>query len=160
MRSEKFKFVYLSKAFLTVIFQVFGVNIDVVPVDPVWVREPDGVVHKFLHLYGWWVFVQFLKGFQQNIGGCDTVWRSQEERLLQQLTEQKHGHLSKEHKRTGMFQWDIVQRNVQTARNGLQFADLLSPDQRQYNINIINVILADRPTSSLNIDMFIVYFII
>lgn len=59
-----------------------------------------------------------------------------------------------------MFQWDIVQRNVQTARNGLQFADLLSPDQRQYNINIINVILADRPTSSLNIDMFIVYFII
>lgn len=96
MRSEKFKFVYLSKAFLTVIFQVFGVNIDVVPVDPVWVREPDGVVHKFLHLYGWWVFVQFLKGFQQNIGGCDTVWRNQEERLLQQLTEQKHGHSHEE----------------------------------------------------------------
>ena len=64
---------YLGKALLTVIFEVFRVDIDVVFVDTVRLRELGGVLDKLLHLHSRLVFAQFFKGLHWHIGGCHTV---------------------------------------------------------------------------------------
>lgn len=52
----------LGKALLAVVFKVFGVNVDVVPIDTVRLRELGGFLDELLHLHGWLVFAQVFKG--------------------------------------------------------------------------------------------------
>lgn len=65
--------IYLGEALLAVIFKVFRVDIDVVSVDAVWLRELGGVLDKLLHLHSRLMFAQIFKGFHRYIGGCNTV---------------------------------------------------------------------------------------
>lgn len=65
--------IYLGKAFLAVIFKVFRVDIDVVSVDTVWLRELGGVLDKLLHLHSRLMFAQIFKRLHRYIGGCNTV---------------------------------------------------------------------------------------
>ena len=64
---------YLSKALLTVIFEMFRVDIDVVSVDFVRLGELGGVLNKLLHFHSRLVFAQFLKGLHWYTRGCYTV---------------------------------------------------------------------------------------
>lgn len=70
---DPFYSLYLGEALLAVIFEVFRVDVDVVSVDTVWLRELGGVLDKLLHLHGRLVFAQFFKGLHRYIGGCHTV---------------------------------------------------------------------------------------
>lgn len=63
----------LGKALLAVVFKVFGINVDVVPVDTVWLRELGGILDKLLHLHSWLVFAQFFKGPHWYVRRGDTV---------------------------------------------------------------------------------------
>lgn len=63
----------LGKALLAVVFKVFGVNVDVVPVDTVRLRELGGVLDELLHLHGWLVFTQFFKGPHWYVRRGDTI---------------------------------------------------------------------------------------
>lgn len=56
LKLKKKKNKNLGKTLLAVVFQVFGVNVDVVPIDTVWLRELGGVLDELLHLHGWLVF--------------------------------------------------------------------------------------------------------
>lgn len=64
---------HLCKALLAVIFEVFRVDVDVVSVDAVRLRELGGVLDKLLHLHCRLMFAQFLKGLHRYTGGCHTV---------------------------------------------------------------------------------------
>lgn len=63
----------LGKALLAVILKVFGVNVDVVPVDAVRQRELGGVLDELLHLHSWLVFAQVFKGPHWYVRRGDTV---------------------------------------------------------------------------------------
>lgn len=64
---------YLGEALLAVIFEVFGVDVDVVRVDPVWLRELGGVLDKLFHLHSGLMFAQILEGLHRYVRRCDTV---------------------------------------------------------------------------------------
>lgn len=64
---------YLGKALLAVILEVFRVDVDVVSVDAVRLRELGGVLDELLHLHSRLVFAQLLKGLHRYIGGRHTV---------------------------------------------------------------------------------------
>lgn len=64
---------YLGEALLAVIFEVFGVDVDVVSVDAVRLRELGGVLDKLFHLHSRLVFAQLFKGLHRYTGGCHTV---------------------------------------------------------------------------------------
>lgn len=57
---------------------MFGVNVDVVPVDTVRLRELGGVLDELLHFHGWLVFTQFFKGPHWYVRRGDTVYRSRD----------------------------------------------------------------------------------
>lgn len=65
----------LGEALLAVIFKVFGVNVDVVPVDAVRQRELGGVLSELLHLHGRLVLTQLFKGPHWYVRRGDAVWR-------------------------------------------------------------------------------------
>lgn len=59
---------YLGEALLAVILEVFGVDIDVIPVDTVWLGKLGGVLNKLLHLHRRRVSAQLFKGLNWYIG--------------------------------------------------------------------------------------------
>lgn len=61
--------IYLGEALLAVVFEMFRVDVDVVPVDTVWLRKFGGVLDEFLHLHCRLVFAQLLEGLHRDIGG-------------------------------------------------------------------------------------------
>lgn len=64
---------HLGKAFLAVIFKVFRVDVDVVSVDAVWLRELGGVLDKLLHLHSRLMLAQIFKGLHRYIGGRNAI---------------------------------------------------------------------------------------
>lgn len=67
---------HLGKALLAVVFKVFGVHVDAVPVDAVRLRELGGFLEELLHLHGRLVFAWFFKGPHRYVRRGDAVWRS------------------------------------------------------------------------------------
>lgn len=65
----------LGEALLAVIFKVFWVDVDVVPVDAVRLGELGGVLDELLHLHGRLVFTQVFKGPHWDVRRGDAVWR-------------------------------------------------------------------------------------
>ena len=70
---------YLGEALLAVVLEVLGVDVDVVLVHAVGLRELGGVLDKLLHLHRGWVSLQVLKGLHRHVGGGDAVWAEVEE---------------------------------------------------------------------------------
>lgn len=66
----------LGKALLAVVFKVFGVHVDAVPVDAVRLRELGGFLEELLHLHGRLVLARFFKGPHRHVRRGDAVWRS------------------------------------------------------------------------------------
>lgn len=71
----------LGEALLAVIFKVFWVDIDVVPVDAVRLGELGGVLDELLHLHGWLVLTQVFKGPHRDVRRGDAVWRRRDSRV-------------------------------------------------------------------------------
>lgn len=64
---------YLGEALLAVIFEVFRIDVDVVSVDAVGLRELGGVLDKLLHLHRRLVFAQLIKGLHRHTRGGHAV---------------------------------------------------------------------------------------
>lgn len=63
----------LGEALLAVVFEVLGVDVDVVGVDPVRLRELGGVLHELLHLHCGRMLAQILERLHRYVRGSDAV---------------------------------------------------------------------------------------
>lgn len=59
---------YLGEALLAVVFEVSGVDVDMVLVDAVWLGELGGVLDKLLHLHGGLVLAAVLERLDGHVG--------------------------------------------------------------------------------------------
>lgn len=62
------KVAHLSEALLAVVLEVFGIDVDVVLVDAVRLRELDGVLDELLHLHRGLMSAQLLEGLHGYVG--------------------------------------------------------------------------------------------
>jgi len=65
---------YLGEALLAVVLEVLGVDVDVVLVHAVGLRELGGVLDKLLHLHGGRVAGEVLEGLHRHVGRSHAVW--------------------------------------------------------------------------------------
>lgn len=102
----------LGKALLAVVFKVFGVNVDVVPVDAVRQRELGGVLDELLHLHGRLVFTQLFKGPHWYVRRGDAVWRRRNDAISYHGMGRRPDADGAKFRRTRVLQGNVVNGDI------------------------------------------------